>query len=419
MMKRIFSKVVAMTLIIGAFVCSAKTVSANAGEAELLKMVSNTEMKLMESNDLGSYDTLDVVDHYSEMVEVEMPYYVGKEKKSFLKNKEYDEVLYLGMPYYLPTLNEEAVYFAVSDEEIAAIEGNKLVPKKQGLVTVTAFDGEKKALGDTVFAVTTYNDGRDVIHSRSLTDEDLWRWQHTRDAEYWKTNVNTIQDMCYYLQAMNFVYNGEKEPKFLGINRWQWTADPEVIFAMSGGVCIQVAQMGNYMLADNFEDWGNIIVSGNYGHIFNWYYEDGYYYVMDFTEVISDNTWNSDGSFRDYTNSIKKFKSISQIKKWIKSEKVDTEQNFLVCMYSNLGHDYMPCWLDTGCQDTRAVLDMRNTEPARYGFQDIVYEEMTVLYKKKGVNLELKGYSVDEIPNLVKGGIYGYERVNEYYFDYK
>lgn len=418
-MKKYLAKVVAMVLVAGTMVCSASAFSGNAGEEELLKKMNVTSMKKLSSQDVGSYDENDVVVHYSNMTEVEMPYYVGKEKKSFLKGKEYDEVLYLRMPYYLPDLNEKAVYFSVSDEEIATIDGNKLVAKKQGTVTVTAYNSKKKSLGNTVFAVTTYNDGKDVINARSLTDEDLWRWGNTRDVEYWKTNVNTIQDMCYYLQAMNFVYNFEKEPDFLGVNRWQWTADPEVIFAMSGGVCIQVAQMGNYMLADNFEDWGNIIVSGNYGHIFNWYYEDGYYYVMDFTEVISDNAWNSDGSYRDYTNSIKKFKSISKIKKWITSEKVDTKENFLVCMYSNLGHDYMPCWLDTGCQDTRAVNEKRNIEPAQYGFQDIVFEEMTVLYQRKGVNLELKGYSVEEIPTLVKGGIYGYETVDEYYYDYK
>lgn len=412
-------KFIAILLVAGAFVCSANTVTVNAGEAALLKKVAKNGLVEMTADTVGSVLGYDTTDYYRNVTEVEMPYYVGKEKKSFLKDKKYDEVLYLGMPYYLPTLNKKAVYFSVSDEEVATIEGNTLVAKKQGMVTVTAYNSKKKSLGSTVFAVTTYNDGKDVINAMSLKKTDLWRWNNLRDIEYWKTNVNTIQDMCYYLQAKEFVYDFNKEPDFLGVNRWQWTADAKTIFDMSGGVCVQVAQMGNYMLADNFEEWGNIIVFGSQGHIFNWYYEDGYYYIMDFTEVISDNAWNNSGEWKDYTGSIKKFKTIKEIKTWITKEKVDTKQNFLVCMYSNLGHDYMPCWLDEGCADSKAVNEGKNTEVAHFGFQDIVFEEMTILYQRKSANIAIRGYSLDEIPALVQGGIYGYEITEKYYYDYK
>ena len=412
-------KIIAAIVILGTLVCSASAVSVNAGEEELLKKITDDGLVEMTTNEIGSIGDYDITNYYRSVVKTETPYYVGKEKTSFLKGKEYDEVLYLGMPYYLPTLNEKAAYFSISDEEVATIEGNSLVAKKQGMVTVTAYNSKKKSLGKTVFAVTTYNDGKDVINTLSLEKTDLWRWKNLRDVEYWKTNVNTIQDMCYYLQAKNFVYDFNKEPEFLGVNRWQWTADAKTIFDMSGGVCVQAAQMGNYMLADNFEEWGNIIVFGNYGHIFNWYYEDGYYYIMDFTDVISDNTWNNSGEWKDYTSSIMKFKSIKEIKSWITKEKVDTKENFLVCMYSNLGYDYMPCWLDEGCADSKAVNEGRNAEVAHFGFLDIVFEKMTILYQKEGMNIEVRGYSLDELHTLVHGGIYGYDITEEYYYDYK
>lgn len=422
MIKKMIATVLVLATVIG-IAASGTVMEVNAGEEEILKKIEIAEtMEFLTSNRLGMVDEYDSMTRMVQLSEVEMPYYVGKEKKSFLKGKEYDKVLYLGNPYYLPMLNEEAVYFSSSDETIAAIEGNELVGKKQGIVTVTAYNAKKKELEKIVFAVTTYNDGKDVVKARSFEYDELWKWYNTKTPEYWKTQVNTIQDMCYYLQARNFVYDFAKEPEFVNAGRWQWTQDPEIIFAMSGGVCVQVAQMGNYMLAGNYEDWGNILISGNQGHIFNWFYEDGYYYVMDFTEVISDNAWNNDGSgrFRDYTKSIKKFKTIKEIKKWVTTEKVDTKQNFLICMYSCQGHDYMPASYDEGCADTRAVLNGTNEETAYYGYHEIVYDEMTVLYQNKDLNIALRSFTIEEMPyEIMYGGLYGYKVEHKNYFDYE
>lgn len=75
-----------------------------------------------------------------------------------------------------------------------------------------------------------------------------------KNPEYWRTTVNTIQDMCFCFQAKRFTYSFN-EPDFCRGAEWQWTADSETIFAYNTGVCVQIAQMGNYMLADNSEDW--------------------------------------------------------------------------------------------------------------------------------------------------------------------
>ncbi len=425
-MKRFLTKVIAMTLVIGTFVCSANIVSVNAGEAELLKkIVVSDNLKTENQYTIGGNDLRDNTTYMREITEVEMPYYVGKQKTGFLKGKEYDKVLYLGVPCYLPMINEKAVYFSSSDDSIAAIEGNELIGKKQGLVTITAYNAKKKVIGKTVFAVTTYNDGKDVINAKSMDYSDqLFFWDHAKNPEYWKTSVNTILDACFYFQAKQFTYSFN-EPDFCGLQEWQWTADPETIFAYNTGVCVQIAQMGDYLLADNFEDWGNILVFGNQGHIFNWYYEDGYYYVVDFTEVASRNAFDYGGyvdTYYDCTNMIHKFKSISKIKKWIASEKVDIEQNYLVVMYSNQGHDYMPAWKDGGCFGigTKNLNEGKNTETAVFGFQDIVYDELTVLYEREGLNMEMKGFSIEEMPVRLEGrGIYGYDVQTKNYFNYK
>lgn len=426
MMKKFLPKVVAMTLVIVLSICSLNIASAGAEEETKLKKVSVSEgLETLDDHRIGGIDLRDNTTYMREITEVEMPYYVGKQKKSFLKDKEYDKVLYLGVPCYLPMLNDKAVYFSSSDDNIATIEGNELIAKKQGLVTITAYDADQKIMEETVFAVTTYNDGKDVIHAKSMDYSDkLFFWDSTKNIEYWRTSVNTIQDMCFYLQAKQFTYSFN-EPDFCGYSEWQWTADPEYIFAYNTGVCVQIAQMGDYMLADNFEDWGNILVFGNQGHIFNWYYEDGYYYVVDYTEVASKNAFQLNGYVEEYydcTEYIHKFRTVSQIKKWIASEKVDITQNYLVVMYSNQGHDYMPAWKDGGCFGigTRTLNEGKNTETAVFGFQDIVYDELKVLYKRKGLDMVLKGFSVDEIPIRLEGrGIYGYKVETKNYFEYK
>lgn len=376
----------------------------------------------VKRENVGGFGEKDKTFYVMEENDYSMPYYVGKQNKSFLSGDEYDMVVYLGLPYYLPKLNKEAAFYSVSDRSIATIEGNALVPLKQGKVTLTGYDSAKKKLFDKTVAVTTYNDGKDVMSARSFEYIDLGRYDNAKDVYYWRDAVNTISDMCYYLQARGFRYDFAKEPEFCGINNWQWTADAEAIFSYSGGVCVQVAQMGNYMLANNFEDWGNILVFGNQGHIFNWYYEDGYYYVMDFTEVISDNCGRDkwvNSNYADYSRSYKKFKTVDEIKEWIPAEKVDTEQNCLVVMYSCQGHDYMPVWLDGGINDTRGLVNGTYDHTAVFGFQDIVYEELTVLWQKEGIDLTIQGFSVEEIPLLVRGrGIYGETKEIRNYFEY-
>ncbi len=425
-MRKDIIKIAAVTLIIGSLVSSASVVSVNAEEDALLKEISVSEnLETCNEYQIGGNDLRDNTTYMREITEVEMPYYVGKQKKSFLKDKEYDKVLYLGVPCYLPMINENAVYFSSSDDSIATIEGNELIGKKQGLVTITAYNAKKKVIDEIVFAVTTYNDNKDVINATSMDySEELYFWDHAKNPEYWKTSVNTIQDACFYFQAKQFTYSFN-EPDFCGVQEWQWTADPETIFTYNTGVCVQIAQMGDYLLADNFQDWGNILVFGNQGHIFNWYYEDGYYYIVDFTEVASRNAYEHDGyvkTYYDCTDMIHKFTSINQIKKWISSEKVDIKQNYLVVMYSNQGHDYMPAWKDGGCFGigTRTLNEGKNIETAVFGFQDIVYDELKVLYKRKGLNMELKGFSIDEMPVRLEGrGIYGYQVETKNYFEYK
>jgi len=356
---------------------------------------------------------------YFETNLVEQPYFVGKESSSFLAGVSYDSVVYLGVPKLL----EEGYSYTSSDESIAVINGREFQPKTQGLTTLTKYDSDGNAVSEEIIAVTTFNDGKDVLKASSMKEYN-GSWYEIFDARAAKLMINTITDMVDFLTARWMVYDGAKEPLLTGTDGynsgdWQWTAPGYEIYDYNGGVCVQVCQLADYMLADNFEEWGNILVFGNQGHIFNWFYEDGYYYIMDFTEVISDNQWGgySYRERRNYTKSIKKFTSVDEVKKYITSEKVDTTQNYLVVMYSNLGHDYMPCWADGGMHDSRAVFDGGYTE---YAFEDEVFDSLEILYIDESLDIHVVSCQTEDLPSTVRmqrTGCYG--TGVKYYFDYK
>lgn len=367
----------------------------------------------------------------------EVPYYIGRENPEesidFMKNhkEEKDGVLYLGLPLYLPdkTVTGTA-YVAVDDTSVAKIEGNELVGLKQGIVTLSSYDADGALLSEKKYVCTTYNDSKANKESLLSFERDMSRFSNARDPEYWKSAVNTIMDMCYLLEARNFKYDFNGEPEFGVIRnvasneeRWAWTADARTIFEMSRGVCIQVAQLATYMLAGDYEDWGAILSEGNQGHIFNWFYEDGYYYIFDFTQVISDNAWNyySSPMFRDYSQYVKKCKTIEEIRDYCCNEKLSTEQNYAFYMYSCKGHDELPCNLNTGMSDSNAVLTNTWTESEKIiiGFQDVVMEDLVVLFENENsTKIDWKSYTLDEINKNIPHGIYNLPVEYNYRFDY-
>lgn len=251
-------------------------------------------------------------------------------------------------------------------------------------------------------------DSKDKKESLLSFSGSLSDYGNVREITYWKTAIKTIQDMCFCLETRNFVYDFNKEPE-MGylwnvtddLERWTWTPAAETIYEMSGGVCIQVAQLAAYMLAEDYEDWGAIQIEGNQGHIFNWFYEDGYYYLFDFTQVISENYeyMNHRILFRDYSKYVVKCQSMEEIKEYCTTKKVDLSQNYAIYMYSCHGYDFLPCNVNTGMSDSNAVLN--NTwdgDHIKIRFQDIVMEDLVVLWENpKSTPIVWEGVELDKV----------------------
>lgn len=398
----------------------------------------------MTRTGLDFYDSRDQINVYSVTTEGNMPYYVGRDNEeatNFMKNNKTskDGFIYLGLPMYLPDeVKKGTVYVAVSDETVAKIEGNDLIGLKQGVFTLSSYDSEKNLIEEKKYVCTTFNDSKG--NKESFMTISASQGTHTsifanaRDIEYWKDSVHTIMDMCYMLQARHFKYDFNKEPEFGVIEgfaedekRWTWVQSPETIFEMSGGVCIQVAQLATYMLAGDYEDWGVIYVEGMQGHVFNWFYEDGSYYIFDFTQVISDNAWNRDPSnsdsyygYWDYSNQVKIFQTVEEIQEWCINEKVNKDENYLIYMISCLGHDYLPCSMNSGMSSSVDCLrGTFNGGTISMGFQDVVFEKLKVLYHKPGsVDINFITLTAEEINDSIPYGVYGDTEEFEYRFNY-
>jgi len=159
--------------------------------------------------------------------------------------------------------------------------------------------------------------------------------------------------------------------------------------------------------------------------VFNWFFEDGWYYIFDFTQVISDNAWNKNGSsyfnYWDYSDEVRKFKTIEEIREWCMTKKVDIELNYHIYMLSCCGYDRMPASLNTGKSSSVDCLNgTYNNGKITMAWQDIVYDTLEVLYHKEGsVDIEYKSVTADELSNLIPSfGIYSDNTLMEYRFKY-
>lgn len=410
--------------------------------AEVTQVPEETEsLKLYETSlqynpvKMDEYDDKDKVNAVAYQTGNTAPYYLGRDDANteyLLNNKTAEDgVLYLGLPLYLPgeTLSKE-VFFSISDETVAAIEGDELIGLKQGSFVLSSYDKEKNHIADKTYYVTTFNDSKDdIAQAMTLQKVPMGAFTDAEDIDYWKTAICTIQDMSYFLQARFFRYDFAREPELACIERqgnekqWVWEADANTIFNMNGGVCIQVAQLATYMLAGDYEDWGVVMISGNQGHIFNWFYEDGYYYLFDFTDVISYNAFNKDYNspnfyqYVDFSDKVIKRETIEEIREYCTTRKVDLSQNYLIYMYSCKGHDYLPCSLNTGMSDSNGVLN-GYYDQVIMGYQDVVMEDLVILYEKEECNVEFRSYKRGELPIGIPRGIYNNPREIKYYFNY-
>lgn len=322
----------------------------------------------------------------------EKPYYVGQQKSSFLKKNagKYDTVLYLGQSYYL---GENASEYSSSNTKVIKVVGDELVPMKQGLATLTT--PEKKEIR---IAVTTYNDNKNVITAMS-DNKDLAN--HYYDAEDLKRDVKTISDAISVIMYRNYYYDYNEPFSQWDLidHNWSWLESGKTCLEMNHGVCCDIAQVMNYLLVDDFEDVGVFWISGKQGHIFNYFYEDGYYYIFDATRVTGDDQ-KMYKDVSDYQNYIYKCKNIDEVKDVIFSDKqgIQKKLNYLVAMVSSQGHDYIEATYNESCCHASHEDVFDKKIHFKWGLDEEAYKGLTVLYLNPNCNCEVVSIPAEDIP---------------------
>ena len=337
----------------------------------------------------------------------ETPYYVGKENSSFLKSVkgEYDEVLYLTDMLYVGEGR-------ISDDSVAKLENGYVIPLKQGLFTLeTMKNGETKY---RTYAVTTSNDGKDPITAVSIDPRATKALRTTFDAEQWRTSIHTISDFIMYMQDTSFNYTYTEPNLGWYGNGWIWCASGKSIHDYGQGVCFEIAQLALYMLAGDFEDWGTILISAKEGHIYNWFYEDGYYYVIDFTEISTAQSCGDlehkmyRGSFRvdaeEWQGIIKKYSSFDKLKTdTVKKHSDILDKTYAISMSSCLGRDFTAVEYSyaesRGSEYKQDIIDGK-IEYSMY-FEDCALKGVDMIWTS-GPNISIKGIPTENVPAVLR-----------------
>ena len=95
-----------------------------------------------------------------------------------------------------------------------------------------------------------------------------------------------------------FLYSGEalcyrQKTESLADYYYTWAMTGQEFLTKESGVCCDVANLAAYLLQYDYEELGWIYHHGSgIGHVYNYVYEDGYYYIFDLTAAISDNQQN-------------------------------------------------------------------------------------------------------------------------------
>ena len=118
-------------------------------------------------------------------------------------------------------------------------------------------------------------------------------------CEYLQEEISTVSEVMAYLKMVHYRYDEREGIMGFVHDGWTNSCDPRMNIVNNYGVCCETSCVVAYLLADDYEEVGFVIVHGDYGHQYNYIKDyDGTYYLVDFTDYTSGATgnwnWNAD-----------------------------------------------------------------------------------------------------------------------------
>ena len=111
---------------------------------------------------------------------------------------EEKDVIFLGKPRTLKAEKAGDCEWSSSDESIATVHDGTVTGWREGLVNITQKQGES-VIGEWQFAVTTFNDGRQVDSTYEMDRDEMEALVCGKggvlEPAFWQQKLNTIQDV--------------------------------------------------------------------------------------------------------------------------------------------------------------------------------------------------------------------------------
>ena len=312
---------------------------------------------------------------------------------------QFEEVVYIGHPKRIPAQSENIAKWYSKDVNVAMIQEEFIVGLNEGITEILGVNEAGDVISCLKIAVTTFNDGQEKNYMPIMNHiNDILSYSEASlihqscDTQVAKDYCNTIFDFAYWLSEQRCYYDGSYP--IVVNNLWTWALPGDAMLLSNKGVCCDVANAAAYVLNHDYEDMGFIIVCGMAGHIYNWFYEDGKYYVFDYTRTIADG-WDPNRAKSEATKLIKEFTDLEALKAYVnKNIPPDT---LYIGMYSSMGHDFQSAVYMSYMQDSSQI----TTGHSVIGFEECVFNNMYTLYEHPTYDFEIIGVPTDQIPAAV------------------
>lgn len=288
---------------------------------------------------------------------------------------------------------EGGVKWTSDNPEIAVVDENGIVQAiKEGTTTIRVMDAEDTQVASFDIYCTTKNDGENqAFYTTFKEDWELYKYCEDCSPEEIQARISTIRDVIRFLLARQAWY--DPATPIMANGFYTWAEDAEVFLTYDRGVCCDVTNLGAYLLQYDYEELGFIYHFGSgIGHVYNYVYEDGAYYVFDLTDVISNNQGCYDTDYRIYQ--LEKLEDFVPI---ILEKKTDPERLLGVVAVNAMNHTEQPANYLSYIHDDSVMF----TEPVQVGFEEgVPFEVLYVNPKAEGM-VEFISIPHDEIPYQV------------------
>lgn len=210
---------------------------------------------------------------------------------------------------YLPeAIEADDVTWEINQKAIAAISPEGLItPLKLGTIKVAAKNSKNAKVLQLTVTITSSNVGIKTLFDESqlapaLQETDSASFyttsKHIKNPEYYKKVVTNVSELSAFLINMQFEYGGNY---YYCENGWSTSLGAELSLWYGGGVCEDVAEVASYLLQNDYDDIGYILVNGMYAHMYNYILQDDIYYVVDFTQLICNTDAMYNGKWNKWT----------------------------------------------------------------------------------------------------------------------